>query len=185
MAALRVLGDADGDIDAQEETMSTATIVCAVNETEGAAEALRTATELGRRLGMRLVAVHVVEDAPVSADARREAWSGGVRLVDRVLAEQGAWTADRRVAVGDPAAHIARIAGEERAELVLVGSKRHGRRARPPLQSRVATELPGMTPVPVVVVPPGRRASSPATADRDRDRIGSDREPAGASMRVA
>ena len=64
--------------------MSTAAIVCAVNETEGAAEALRAATHLGRRPNMRLVAVHVVEDVPMSAGARREARAGGLRLVDRV-----------------------------------------------------------------------------------------------------
>ena len=112
--------------------MSSGTIICAVNETQGAAEALRTAAHLGRRLNMRLVAVHVVEDVPMSPAARREARAGGMRLVDRVLAEEGARTADRRVASGDPAAEIARIAGEERAELVVVGSKptaaRHARR---------------------------------------------------------
>jgi nucleotide-binding universal stress UspA family protein len=47
-------------------------------------------------------------------------------LVERVLAEQGLRVADRRVAIGDPAEHIRRIAGEERAELVVVGSKARG-----------------------------------------------------------
>ncbi len=144
--------------------MSIGTIVCAVNETEGAAEALRTAAHLGRRLNMRLVAVHVVEDVPMSPAARREARAGGMRLMDRVLAEQGAWMTDRRVASGDPAEEIARIAGEERAELVVVGSKPNGRQARPPLRSRVATELARMSPVPVVVVPPGVRTPGTVTA---------------------
>jgi nucleotide-binding universal stress UspA family protein len=146
--------------------MSTGTLICAVNETEGAAEALRTAAHLGRRLNMRLVAVHVVEDVPMSPAARREARAGGLRLVDRVLEEQGAPTAERRVASGDPAEQIARIAGEERAELVVVGSKPNGRRARPPLRSRVATELPQISPIPVLVVPPRVRAPGTA-ADRD------------------
>lgn len=144
--------------------MSTGTIMCAVNETMGAAEALRAASHLAERLGMRLVAVHVVEDVPLSPAARREARAGGMRLVDRVLAEQGVRIADRRVAFGEPAEHIARIAGEERAELVVVGSKAHGRQSRPPLRSRLATELPGMMSVPVVVVPPqlGERGSAVA-----------------------
>jgi nucleotide-binding universal stress UspA family protein len=149
--------------------MSTGTIVCAVNETAGAAEALRAAAHLGRRLNMRLVAVHVVEDVPMSATARREARAGGIRLVNRVLAEQGASTADRRVASGDPAEEIARIAEEERAELVVVGSQPNGRRARPPLRSRVATELAQMSPVPVVVVPPGMRTPGARGADRDSE----------------
>lgn len=153
--------------------MSTGTIMCAVNETTGAREALRAASHLAERLGVRLVAVHVVEDVPLSPAGRREARAGGIRLVDRVLAEQGVWVADRRVAFGDPAEHIARIADEERAELVVIGSKPNGRQPRPPLHSRLATELPRMTPVPVVVVAPkpgergsavARRAAEPSVA---------------------
>ena len=89
--------------------MSKGTIVCAVNETTGAQEALRAASRLSKRLDMRLVAVHVVEDVPLSPAARREARAGGIRLVERVLEEQGVRVADRRVAVGDPAEHIGRI----------------------------------------------------------------------------
>jgi nucleotide-binding universal stress UspA family protein len=165
--------DADGEIERWEEAMSSGTILCAVNETEGAAEALRAAARLSRRLDMRLVAAYVVEDVALSPAGRREARAGGLRLVDRVLADHGAWTADRRVAAGDPAEQIARIAGEERAELVVVGSAPNGRRARPPLRSRVATELAGMTPIPVVVVPPGRRTP------------GAEAEPLAAVDRVA
>lgn len=145
--------------------MSTGTIVCAVNETAGAAEALGAAAHLARRLNLRLVAAHVVEDVLMSAAARREARAGGMRLVDRVLAEQEVWTADRRVASGDPAEEIARIAAEERAELVVVGSMPNGRRARPPIRSRVATELARMSPVPVMVVPPGVRILGGAGAN--------------------
>jgi K+-sensing histidine kinase KdpD len=150
--------------------MSTGTIVSAVNESAGAAEALRAASRLARRLDMRLVAVHVVEDAPLSPAARREARAGGMRLVDRVLAEQGVTAADRRVAMGDPAEQIGRIAGEERAELVVVGSTPNGRRPRPPLRSRLATELPRVTLVPVVVVPPQvGRAYATATSSEFPD----------------
>jgi nucleotide-binding universal stress UspA family protein len=150
--------------------VSTETIVCAINESTGAGEALRAAARLAARLDMRLVAVHVVEDAPLSPAARREARAGGMRLVDRVLAEQAVPVADRRVAIGDPAEHVGRIADEEGAQLIVVGSTPHGRRQRPPLRSRLATELPRVTPVPVVVVPPqlGRpyaRASSSLLPD--------------------
>jgi nucleotide-binding universal stress UspA family protein len=93
----------------------------------------------------------------VSAAARREARAGGLRLLDRVLADEDAQVADRRVTIGDPAEEIARVAAEERAELVVVGAKLNGRQPRPPLRSRVATELVQMTPIPVVVVPPDQR----------------------------
>jgi len=146
--------------------MSKGTIVCAVNETTGAQEALRAASHLSKRLDMRLVAVHVVEDVPLSPAARREARAGGIRLVERVLEEQGVRVADRRVAVGDPAEHIGRIAGEERADLVVVGSKPSGRQSRPPLRSRLATELPQTTPIPVVVAPPRRGAHGSAVTRR-------------------
>jgi nucleotide-binding universal stress UspA family protein len=145
--------------------MSTGTIVCAVNETAGAGEALRAAAHLARRLNLRLVAAHVVEDVRMSAAARREARAGGMRLVDRVLSEQEVWTADRRVASGDPAEELARIAAEERAEVVVVGSMPNGRRARPPIRSRVATELARVSPVPVMVVPPGVRVMGEVGAD--------------------
>jgi nucleotide-binding universal stress UspA family protein len=134
--------------------MSDGTIVCAVNEATGAEEALRIASRLSERLGLRLVVAHVVEDVPLSPAARREARAGGMRLLDRVLAEQCVRVADRRVAFGDPAEHIGRIAHEEAAELILLGSKPNGRHPRAPLRSRLATELPLTTPVPVVVVPP-------------------------------
>src|SRR6185312_16263860 len=61
----------------ERAAMSTATIVCAVNETTGAAEALHAAGRLCERLDVRLVAVHVVEDVPVGPAARREARAGG------------------------------------------------------------------------------------------------------------
>jgi nucleotide-binding universal stress UspA family protein len=147
--------------------MSTGTIVCAVNETAGAGEALRAASRLSGRFGTRLVVVHVVEELPLSPAARREARAGGMRLVDRVLAEQGVTVADRRVATGDPAEHIGRIADEERAALVVVGSQPNGRRPRPPLRSRLATELPRMTSVPVVVVPPQFSPSECVVAHRE------------------
>jgi K+-sensing histidine kinase KdpD len=151
--------------------MSRRTIVCAVNETAGAEEALRAAFRLSERLDMRLVVVHVVEDVPLSPSARREARAGGLRLVDRVLAEQGVAVADRRAAIGNPAEHIGRIAGEERAELVVIGSKTNGRRPHPPLRSRLATELPRMTRVPVVVVPPQLGVRRSAVADRDAESL--------------
>lgn len=149
--------------------MRTQAVVCAVNETQGAAEALRTAADLCARLEMRLVAANVVEDVQVSADARREARAGGMRMVDRLLLDQGILLADARVAVGDPAEEIARIASEERAELIIVGSEPNGLQSRPPLRSPVSTELIHLTSIPVVVVPPGAAMPNPHAASSNTE----------------
>ncbi len=137
------------------------TILCAVNDTPGAGAALAVAARLSRRLEMRLVVVHVVEEAALSPAARADAWAGGMRLVDHALAEHGAAFGDRRVVIGDPASEIAQIAREERPELIVVGSKLNGRRWRPPLRSRVATELARISEFPVLVTPPDLLGSQP------------------------
>jgi nucleotide-binding universal stress UspA family protein len=128
-------------------------ILCAINESAGATGALRVAAQLCDRLELRLVVVHVVEDVPLTPLARREARAGGLRLVERILAEQGV-LAEWHVRIGDPAEEISEIAGHEEPELVITGSKPNGRRLRPPLRSRLAVELEHMCSAPVVVVPP-------------------------------
>lgn len=130
------------------------TVLCAVDDSQGAAAALRVAANLSDVLELRLVVVHVVEDVALSPPARREARAGGQRLVDRVLGENGVHSAEWRVALGDPAREIAEIATYEAPTLVVIGSELSGRRWRPPLRSRLATELARISPAPVVVVPP-------------------------------
>jgi nucleotide-binding universal stress UspA family protein len=129
-------------------------ILCATNESEGAARALGVAAQLCDRLELRLVVVHVVEDVALTPAARREARAGGLRLVERTLAEQGVLNAESHVRIGDPAEEISEIAGNEEPELVIIGSKPRGRRLRPSLRSRLAVELEHMSHAPVVVVPP-------------------------------
>lgn len=50
---------------------------------------------------------------------------------------------------------LARIAAEEAADLILIGSRRPGRFRRR-LRDTVAADLVSQTPVPVVIAPPAR-----------------------------
>jgi nucleotide-binding universal stress UspA family protein len=133
------------------------TIVCGIDPSPGAREALRVAERLRRRLGLRVVAVHVVDafvrEVPENGLVVRQARERGDRLVEQLLAERELGELDRRIELGDPAERLAAVALEEGAELIVIGSQPHGRR-RTTLRSRLATELPETTDCPVVVVPP-------------------------------
>jgi hypothetical protein len=71
-----------------------------------------------------------------------------------------------RVEVGHPAARLAEVIDEERAELVVIGSERHGRRRRPTVRARLATELGERTSVPVLVAAPAPLAARRSAGDR-------------------
>lgn len=130
------------------------TIVCGVEDSPEAAEALRVATRLSLDAGLRLVVVHVEDTIGPGSAFRTGAHQRGRQLLDRVLAQQALGRGvDTRVEVGPPAAELARVAAEEAATLILVGSpSRHcwrpGRR-----MSRLTADLAATTDCPVVVVP--------------------------------
>jgi nucleotide-binding universal stress UspA family protein len=137
------------------------TIVCGVTDTDEGRSALELSAELSQRLGLRLVLAHVAEGITpignsgeggesVTMKGNRE---GGTRLLARMAAEHGVAEAERRVAVGDPAALLGQIAAEEAADLILVGSRARGWPRRG-LESRIAKELETETPVPVLIAPP-------------------------------
>jgi nucleotide-binding universal stress UspA family protein len=148
------------------------TILCGVTDSEEGRGALAVATDLSKRLGLRLVLVHVADGiAPrdlngegsesVTTRAGRE---GAARLVARLAAEHGvAGSAEQRSAVGDPAALLGQIAAEEAADLIVVGSRTRGqlRRGR---ESTLARQLETTTPVPVVIAPPRTRCASRAAS---------------------
>lgn len=147
------------------------TLMCAVTEGEESAEALALGAELSTRLGLRLVLAHAVDGfgelgsregvESVSLKADRQ---GAERRLTRLAAEHGvADRAEQRVAVGDPPALLGRIAAEEAADLIIVGSRARGRLRRG-LESRLARQLETETRVPVLIAPPrtwqARRATS-------------------------
>jgi nucleotide-binding universal stress UspA family protein len=136
------------------------TIMCAVDESSGAAEAVTVAAGLSKNLGLRLVLAHVVD-----GDRRRnglgeggvKAREAGQRLLERVAHEHSLdGAADRRAEVGDRASELSRIAGEEAAMVIVVGSRSQYRRRRN-LVSRLSAELRSTAPCPVLVVPPRPR----------------------------
>jgi nucleotide-binding universal stress UspA family protein len=135
-----------------------ATIVCGIDDSPGAAEALRVARALSTELKTRLVLAHVAAGWTAGADENltaSQARQGGDRLLERAASEQN-FQAERRVEVGEPAEALAQIAGEEAATLIVVGSRPQGR-LRPGLRSSLAGELAASAPCPVLIVPPSLR----------------------------
>lgn len=131
------------------------TIICGVDGSSSAREALRIAVDLGDKFGFRIVAVHVVKWA--AADRGHD---GGVatlrargraeRLLANVLDEEGlVGEVDWRAEVGERAERLAAVAQEERAALIVLGSgsPKWGSSTR----SRLAPEIAKLTPVPVAV----------------------------------
>jgi nucleotide-binding universal stress UspA family protein len=139
------------------------TLVCAVTDGEESADALALAAELSERLGLRLVLAHAVGgvDAIAGGDGSesvtmKQNRQGAERRLAKLADEHGvAHRADKRVAVGEPAALLGRIAAEEAADAIVVGVRARGWRKR--LESRLADELETETPVPVLLAPPRTR----------------------------
>jgi nucleotide-binding universal stress UspA family protein len=148
------------------------TIVCGVTDSDEGRGALAVAAELSERLGLRLVLAHVA-DGSARLDINREGSEsvttradreGAARMLARLAAEHGvAGSAEQRSAVGDPAALLGRIAAEESADLIVVGSRARGRLRRG-LESPLAHQLETTTPVPVVIAPPRTRGASTAAS---------------------
>jgi nucleotide-binding universal stress UspA family protein len=135
-----------------------AAIICGLDDSTGAVEALRVASVLSVDFDVRLVLAHVAGGWGAGADeslTTSQARRGGDQLLERTAREHNL-AAERRVEVGEPAEALARVAAEEAATLIVVGSRRQGRR-RPRLRSGLAGDLAAIAPCPVVVVPPPAR----------------------------
>jgi nucleotide-binding universal stress UspA family protein len=131
------------------------TIICGVDASVGARTALRIAADLGEMFGFRVVAVHVVDRTA----GDREDGIGGATLrargrAERVLAqvlddEELVGKVDWRAEVGDTAERLATVADEERAALIVLGSRTA--RVGAGHRSRLANEIAKMTAVPVAL----------------------------------
>jgi nucleotide-binding universal stress UspA family protein len=155
----RATRDADGNRWRRIEMRGT--LVCAVTDGDESGDALAVAAELSARLRLRLVLAHPVDgvvgnghaDESVGTRASRQ---GAERRLARLAAEHGvASRAERRIALGEPAALLGRIAAEEAADMIVVGARARGLRRR--LESRLADELETETPVPVLIAAPRSR----------------------------
>jgi nucleotide-binding universal stress UspA family protein len=153
MAALRAARDPDAD---DQRRKMPGTLVCAVTDREESADALALSAELSKRLGLRLVLAHTVDgiDAFAGGDGNesltmKQSQGAERRLAKLADAHGVADRAEKRVAVGEPAALLGQIAAEEAADVIVVGARARGWRKR--LESRLADELENETPVPVLI----------------------------------
>ena len=150
------------------------TLVCAVSDGAENNEAVAQAAKLSDRLGLRLILAHVVAGiaAPGDGDSESVTMKGDRNGAERRLEELARDhdlddTAERRVAVGEPATLLAQIASEEAADVIVVGARMRGW-GRRGLESRLAEELEAETPVPVLIAPPrSRRQRTPQAANEE------------------
>ncbi len=159
-------------------------IVCGVDESEGAREAARVAAALSEVLGTRLVVVNarelpVVGGMPARPEVYDEFREAEVRQGNDLLAaiareldveQPSEW----RVEFGPPVEILADAAEDERAMLLVVGSRGLGK-IRSTFAKTVSAQLPSESPCPVVIVPEGtvdrvasERGVAEAAGERER-----------------
>ena len=137
------------------------TIVCDVTEPAQGRSAAELASALAGRLGLRVVLAAVVDDARAAAgetDTGSEPESGAEQAL-AALASGLAVHVETRVVGGDRAEALARVAAEEGADLIIVGSRAVGFGGRS-LRCALVRDLEPETPVPVLVSPPSTRRRS-------------------------
>lgn len=148
------------------------TLLCAVTGSAESDDALALGADLSERLGLRLVLAHAVDEIDAIDDSDygaslMEATFQGTERLARLADEHGvADRAEKRVAVGEPAALFGQIAAEEAADVIVVGARARGWRRR--LESSLADELETETPVPVVIAPPRTRGARRAAMNGGR-----------------
>jgi nucleotide-binding universal stress UspA family protein len=150
-----------GSVDVVTAESTRGTLLCAVTAGEESGHAVELGLALSERLGLRLVLAHAVPNANgrnhrTAAQERssREHGRAEQRLA-RVAGEHGVGNhVERRVALGDPAALLGRIAAEEAADIVVVGAAERGWRRR--LDFGLARDLETETSSPVVIALPRR-----------------------------
>lgn len=145
-------------------------LVCCIDHSSEARDAARIARGLAARLGFALVLLHVspvptdpgLSAAPLGqerlAESEREDANA---LLDQLARELGiaADEVERRVEFGDPAERVLAVCEQEHAEMVVLGSRRHGS-LKAALLGSVSTDVAGKAPCIVVIVPPGAAEQS-------------------------
>jgi nucleotide-binding universal stress UspA family protein len=138
-------------------------IVCGVDGSIEARAAVRVASRLSEKLGLRLVVAYVTQAGvfatggrpdPVTGPASEEELHAGEVLLAQIVVDQRVVDAEQRSLYGFPAERLADLADEEDAELIVVGSRGRGAFKAAFLGS-VSTNLIGVARCPVLVVPPG------------------------------
>jgi nucleotide-binding universal stress UspA family protein len=140
------------------------TVVCALTDGAEKSDAVAQASAISERLGLRLVLAHVVDgiaalgDGDESMTMKADRVAATRQLAELVRDHGLDERAESRVAIGDPATLVGRIASEEAADVIVVGARRRGW-GRRGLESKLADELETETPVPVLVAPPRVRSA--------------------------
>ena len=141
------------------------TVVCALTDGAEKGAAVAQASAISERLGLRLVLAHIVDgiaalgDGDESMTMKADRVAAARQLAELVREHGLDERAESRIAVGDPATLVGRIASEEAADVIVVGARRRGW-GRRGLESKLADELETETPVPVLVAPPRVRGAA-------------------------
>src|SRR6185503_17816946 len=104
--------------------MTRGTVVCGVSETPAGRGAAELAGALGARLGLRVVLVHVVDGVPPGTQeslTARQQQARAERALDEIARDIGDGT-EKRIMLGSHAEALAKVAAEEGADLVVIGS---------------------------------------------------------------
>jgi nucleotide-binding universal stress UspA family protein len=143
-------------------------IVCAVDASDAARDALSIGAQLAEALGLDLVLLHAVEPEPAVAAAAgpysyvpaapaEPSVERGRQLLDAVAVEVlGQQSVDRRVELGDPSQVVPALAERVGAVLIAVGTRGRGRASTAILGSVSAATI-SRSSVPVMVVPANAR----------------------------
>jgi nucleotide-binding universal stress UspA family protein len=136
------------------------TVVCGVTESPDGRSAAELAGALGRRLGLRLVLVHVIEGQVGTHQGltARQRQARAEEILDEIALGIGDGT-EKRIMLGNRADALAQVAAEEGADLIVIGSRPAGLGSRK-LRCTLARELEAATPIPVVLAPPTTRKRS-------------------------
>ena len=117
------------------------TIVCVVDDPAGAEAAIEVGRRLAEQFDARMLLVSITNG------------TGGIEALEHDDAGE-----EQRVAAGDPAEAVARIAAEEAADVIVLGARR-GLRAQT-LRCVLAADLAATASCPVLVAPPKSRDTS-------------------------
>lgn len=138
-------------------------LVCGIDESTDALEALTVAASFSEMLGARLLPVHVLPDRPGfpygDASARERARGKRIQTIQAILGSTTSEGGDEpraplQVEIGRPAERLSAVARQQGAAMLVVGSRGRGPLKRALLGS-VSSELLRSSPCPVLVVPPG------------------------------
>ena len=153
-------------------------ILCAVDDSERAQEAIVVASDLARRLEMPLTLVHVVEEPAglafdhagrMELERRGRLARGAAFLGDLAEARDLPPETERRVESGNAAGTLRRLAAELSVAVVIVASRGRGR-IHSVLLGSVTSQLDDL-PCPLLVVPPGAAARYRGAVEGDEQTL--------------